>query len=206
MNINLVATASGTGVAGNADAYDRINTYFRNIADWLMPKNVRRCLRWPILMSAHKFYPIGEFLMDASEKKLDLELALELGRELRSTLSRFLTKAEVSEFEDDLIELANPRLKYRLRTLRHSKKLKDAITKDFATEDLYRLSSAGAAVYSVSQLLNHNEDIESTFKKVDGTKGLEAHCKEQIDHCFKSLNGELSRGRAALDELLEAFE
>lgn len=205
ININLIASSSGTGIAANADAYDRINTYFRNIAEWLMPKNVRKCLRWPILISIRDFYPIGEFLMEAESKELDLDTALELGRELRSTLRRFLSAAKVSEFEDDLIELANPRLKYRLRSLRDSKKLKDAITKDFATEDLYRLTSAGAAIYTVSKLLHRSEDLTSTFKKIDGAKGLEAHCKAHIDLCFKSLNSELARGRAALDELLEAF-
>ena len=55
-------------------------------------------------------------------------------------------------------------------------------------------------------LVDQNKEIASTFKKVDETKGLEAHCKEQIDHCSKSLNGELSRGQATLDELLEVFE
>ncbi len=205
ININLIATTSGTGIIADADAYDRVNTYFRNIAEWLMPKKVRKCLRWPILVSVRDLYPIGEFLMEAETKELDLDTALELGRELRSTLRRFLSQAKVSEFEDDLIELANPRLKYRLRSLRDSKKLKDAITKDFATEDLYRLTSAGAAIYTVSKLLHNSDDIASTFKKVDGTKGLEAHCKEHIDVCFKLLNNELARGRAALDELLEAF-
>jgi hypothetical protein len=206
ININLIASGDGVGIVANADAYDRINTYFRNIAYWLMPKKVRKCLRWPILISVRHLYPIGEFLMELEDKKISLDVALELGRELRFTLKRFLTPAEISEFEDDLIELANPRLKYRLRTLRHSKTLKDAIAKDFATEDLYRLTSAGAAIYSVSTLLDNGQNLEANFKKIDGEKGLEAHCKEHIDVCFKSLNNELARGRAALDELLTAFD
>ncbi len=206
INVNIIASTDGLGLVPNADAYDRVSTYFRNIADWLMPKKLRYCLRWPILILAKQLYPIAEFLPHNKKQSLELDMAIELGRELRSTLSRLMTPAQIKQLEDDLIETGNTRLKYRLKKLKESNELHNLVAKDFATEDLYRLSSLGAAIYTAATLLPNGHELESTFQKIDGEKGLNAYCKENIDHCFKLLNNELSKGRAALDELLEGLD
>ncbi len=207
VNVNLIATADGPGIAGNPDTYDRVNTYFRNIADWLMPKNVRRCLRWPLILTAAKLYPAGEFLMEFKDiKELTLEDTIELGRELRTTLRRFMSSAEVSQLEDDLIELANPRLKYRLKKLRNAKTVNELVAKDFVVEDLYRSISGGSALFTAAQLLSSEDTLSSSFNKIDGEKGLESHCKEYIDKTFKEFNNELGKGRDMLDELISAVK
>jgi hypothetical protein len=205
INVNLIASGAGPGISANADAYDRINTYFRNIADWLMPKKVRRCLRWPIFLSAAKLYPLGEFLMEHEDRKPSLESTIELGKELRATLRRFMSSAEVNQLEDDLLDLANPRLKYRLRKFKESRKLQDAVAKDFITEDLYRSVSAGAAICAAAKMLKGGENLAANFNKMDGEKGLEAHCKEQMNEMLRELNNHFNKGHAAIDELLETF-
>ena len=65
VNINLDGTGSGLlglqsapGVDG--PALTRIRQYYRNIATWLMPKNTRRCLRFPHFLQELRHYPLFE--------------------------------------------------------------------------------------------------------------------------------------------------
>ena len=208
INVNLITNVVGPNLSGNADAYDRVNTYFRNIANWLMPKKVRLCLRWAILMTLKEYYPIGEFLMERANDDLKLADYLELGHEMRSSLSGFLSRSEIVELEDDLIEVANPRLTAGLRKIRELNASDETTIKDTQTENLYRLASAGVAVQSVAELLadNSNESIDANFKKIDGEKGLETNFKKKVEPCFKALNKELLRGRKAVDELIDVLK
>jgi hypothetical protein len=68
VNINLDGTGSGLlglqsapGVDGPALA--RVRQYYRNLATWLMPKNTRRCLRFPHFLLEAVRYPLFEELV-----------------------------------------------------------------------------------------------------------------------------------------------
>jgi hypothetical protein len=67
VNINIDGTGSPrTGLQDppGTDTPDllRIRQYYRNLAAWLMPKNVRRCLRFPYVLTEVVRYPLFEEL------------------------------------------------------------------------------------------------------------------------------------------------
>lgn len=111
ININLDGTDASIpspGLQGDADVYDRVQTYFRNIAAWLMPKRRRWCLRYRLVLVATKLDLNREWLFDMDPS--DTRQVIELGAEIRRSLSRVLTRAQMRELELDLIEDHDPEL------------------------------------------------------------------------------------------------
>jgi hypothetical protein len=67
VNVNIDGTSSGRNGLRNADGTDNtalveIRHYYRNLATWLMPKNVRMCLRLPLIINELARFPLFEEL------------------------------------------------------------------------------------------------------------------------------------------------
>lgn len=193
ININLIASGAGPGLEANADAYDRVHTYFRNIADWLMPKKVRKCLRWPFLIAVQKYYPIAEFIEERRGKALELEAALELGNETRSTLARFMANAAVSSFADDLLDLTNPNLAEQLNQLQNSSKLQDALNCAITPKRAFDNVALGFAIHTINELFPTDQDLQARFKEVGGIEGIEKRVKQELTAGFRLLGNELAK-------------
>lgn len=112
VNINLDGAGSG-GLSGlqsppgtDTDALTRIRQYYVNLATWLMPKKVRRCLRFPLVVKELARYPLFE--------ELDLPRPPEPGdpqlRTIGATLMRSIESHrppwEAQALADDMLEEA----------------------------------------------------------------------------------------------------
>ncbi|MEN8147078.1 MAG: hypothetical protein ABFR02_05610 [Campylobacterota bacterium] len=203
ININLINTSSGPGLIANPDAYDRVNTYFGNIAKWLMPKNTRRCLRWPIIIAVKEMYPIKEFLFDI-KKSPDLTTLLELGQEMQTTLARVMTPGEQQEFVTDLFEMHSEDLAQQITSLhKQSNNIEDQIGLRTAPLELMEQAALGAVVHAVATAVPTNSDLETCLKEIGGSKGLTKITKRTLKHAFKELSSAVYKGRERIDTMLD---
>jgi hypothetical protein len=205
ININLIATSDGLGLVANPDAYDRVSTYFSNIAKWLMPKKTRKCLRWPLVVIASKLYPIVEFLPPFPPVgPPTLDEIIELGGQMRATLARFLTPGERSELVGDILDAFWPELTHFLsQAASPAKDVSDVVGARVIVRDIIEQAALGAVSLSVAEALPAGSDLESRFKELGGMDGLERKAKEQLTAAFKELRSMLGKGRSQLDALIE---
>jgi len=205
ININLINTGSGPGLAGNPDAYDRVGTYFGNIANWLMPKKVRRCLRWPLVITLKRLYPIAEFLPDIVERELDVSTLLEIGRETKATLARFVTSGVQQEVIEDLIDLHSDKLAVEIAALRNDPKdIVDAIGQRMSPVELIEQAVLGALTISAERAIPSDEDAAANLKKIGGVEGLDKAAEKTVREALALLGNAMRKGRGRLDMLLEA--
>lgn len=203
ININLVASASGPGLIGNTDAYDRVSTYFGNIATWLMPKHTRRCLRWPFIIVIKELYPIAEFIVDLPDKPGIPEL-LELGQEMQNTMSRFITPSQQKELINDLFDLHSKELLQQVTQLvRTPESFEEKIAQTTAPLQLFEQTALGALTYAVASALPRDTDLESSLKAIDGSKGLESKVKSVLKTTFKNLSKTIYESRTGIDNILK---
>lgn len=202
ININMIATGAGPGLAGNPDAYDRVSTYFGNIAKWLMPRRVRRCLRWPLIITLKTLYPVAEFNISLPEKP-GLPSLLELGRETQATLNRFFTPGEQKELIDDLFSLHSDELANQVTQLtQRPASFTEQIGQKTAPLDLMQQAALGALMHTVSTTLPANLDLESSLKSVGGIEGLEKQARKSLKSTMKMLSTTLYESRSCVDAIL----
>jgi hypothetical protein len=109
VNINIDGTGE-FGMSGlqNPPGTDtpellRIRQYYRNLATWLMPKNTRRCLRFPLALVSLAQYPLFEEL-----RLRDLETARgedfhEIGAQVAAAISERQPGWQVEELISDAL-------------------------------------------------------------------------------------------------------
>ncbi len=205
VNINLINTSKGTGIKANADAYDRISTYYGNIANWLMPKRVRRCLRWPLIATICKLYPIAEFIPQLLEQPRDLPTLLDAGKQTRATLSRFVSKGQQRELIHDLYQLHSDDLaKQMVRSHRQiSVDLTQEISLRMTPVELLEDAALGALLLTAARALPADQDLRASLKEAGGINGLDARAKKTLASTFKNMRKELGKGCNQLGELIE---
>ena len=160
----MINTGSGPGLAGNLDAYDRVSTYFGNIAIWLMPKRVRRCIRWPWLITLKELYPIAEFIIDLPDEP-DLPTLLELGREMQFTMSRYITPGLRQELITDLFGLHSESLAQEVVLLRNeATNIEEQLAQKTAPLELLEQVALGAVTHAVATAMPSNGDLETSLK------------------------------------------
>ncbi len=203
ININLISTTAGPGLAGNADAYDRVSTYFGNIAKWLMPKKTRRCLRWPFFLTVKELYPIAEFVIDLPDKP-GLPDLLEMGREMNATLSRFMTPGQRKELVDDLFSLHSEELLANIAMLsREPKNINEKIGQRTAPVELLEHVALGALTHAVAHALPSGDfDLEANLKSIGGVDGLEGSVKKSLKNALSELAGAIPESRGSIDVVL----
>ncbi len=102
--VNLNIKPGIASIAGR-DLND-IKQYYVNLAVWLMPKNVRRCLRFTWILSAAVSTDLFEELPDVPLNKLDLGSLEKIGIDVRNTLRSNHTKAQTDALMQDNLEQA----------------------------------------------------------------------------------------------------
>lgn len=110
ININL----DGTGEPGfnglqsppgtDTEALIRIREHFVNLATWLMPKTVRKCLRFPRLILELSRYPLFEELDIPRLGSADPTLLRDVGRQMERSLARHSAPWEVQALLADALE------------------------------------------------------------------------------------------------------
>jgi len=102
VNINI---KPGMADIAGQDLID-IKQYYANLADWLMPKNVRRCLRFTWILSALATTELFEELPNAPLSKLSTQSLEEIGNSVRKTFRSHHTKAQTESLMQDNLEQA----------------------------------------------------------------------------------------------------
>jgi len=111
VNINL--DGSGSGLSGlqsppgtDTDALTRIRQYYVNLATWLMPKNVRRCLRYPFVLKELARFPLFEELdLPRPPEPGDPRLRA-IGETLLRSVGAHRPRWEAQALADDMLEEA----------------------------------------------------------------------------------------------------
>ena len=98
ININI---KPGMSLLAGRDLSD-IKQYYKNLAVWLMPKNVRLCRRFPWMLGELLRYPLAEELPPIPRKKLDGPFLREIGVMVEAALLSRYTRAEVNALIDRL--------------------------------------------------------------------------------------------------------
>lgn len=109
VNTNLDGTQSGLSGLQNPPGTDtpdlqRIRQYYRNLATWLMPKNVRRCLRFPWVIQALNRYPLFEELRIPVLDDAPGMMLHDIGVQVTAALSRRLPPWQAESLVIDALE------------------------------------------------------------------------------------------------------
>lgn len=83
---------------------DDIRQYYKNLATWLMPKNVRYCRRYPWLITELMRYPLFEELSPLQRDQRDAQALRQVGATVVAALAARHTRAEVQALIDDALE------------------------------------------------------------------------------------------------------
>lgn len=100
ININI---QPGKSLLAGRDL-DDVKQYYKNLAVWLMPKNVRYCLRFPFLLSALMRYPLAEEIPHIPRIKMDAPTLHATGAMVEAALLSQHTRAEVDTLIEDALE------------------------------------------------------------------------------------------------------
>jgi hypothetical protein len=110
ININL----DGTGEPGfsglqappgtDTEALIRIRQHYVNLATWLMPKSVRKCLRFPVVLSELARYPLFEELDVPALKQASAAQLATMGEQVAQSLMRRTTRWEAQALLADALE------------------------------------------------------------------------------------------------------
>lgn len=100
VNVNI---KPGMSAISGQDSID-IKQYYANLADWLMPKNVRLCLRYPWVLATISTTSLLEELPIAALSKLTTRDLEQVGISVKSALLRHHTKAQVTTLMQDTLE------------------------------------------------------------------------------------------------------
>lgn len=109
VNINLDGTGAGTtalqdAMGNDTDALVRIRGYYRNLASWLMPANVRLCLRLPRIVLELKRYPLFEELQLPRIDEADADTLRDAGAQVAASLGARLPQWEAQAIIDDTLD------------------------------------------------------------------------------------------------------
>lgn len=110
VNINLDGTDE-PGFSGlqsppgtDTEALIRIRQHYVNMATWLMPKSVRKCLRFPLVVAELARYPLLEELELAPIKNATAAQLSAVGEQMVQSLARRTTRWEAQALLSDVLE------------------------------------------------------------------------------------------------------
>ncbi len=109
VNINIDGTGSSRNGLQDPPGTDtpemeRIRVYYQNIAAWLMPKNVRFCLRYPWIIRELTVFPLFEEIRIPRLDDADAEQLRDLGQRLVSALQLKVPRWSADSLIADALE------------------------------------------------------------------------------------------------------
>lgn len=197
ININLDGTGSArsgfkTALGADTDALVRIRQYFVNLATWLMPRNVRLCLRFPLALAELRRYPLFEELDLPRPPSFKPAVTLELGRTLMASLARDRPDWEAQEMADDALEDAlGDKLMARLQ---------DSEGIGGTSRDDLRAAALGGLLQGMALEL---EELPSA-ERIVPHKTFEDSARRGAKEAVTALLGERRQALAAIDDVLTA--
>jgi hypothetical protein len=192
VNINI----DGTGAPGREGFMpggvatsdgQKVFAYFQNLAEWLMPKKVRLCLKWRIISGLVKKFPFAEEINPRFRPRRLEDLAV-MGASMQRTLTHAFGAEKAAEFADELVDLAmRPGLRVALTR-------SGASGARLATPDMVRHAVLGAMS---SAVMRTEIDPDRVMKQVDGT------ARKTIRRTIKSI---IERAHSDIELLRERLD
>jgi hypothetical protein len=173
VNVNIDGVGSPRNGLRNADGTDtadlqKIRHYYRNLATWLMPKNVRMCLRWPLFYYELLKYPLLEELHLPPLKAATALDLRNIGAAVASSLQSHRPSFEAGEMLADALEESGA-----LEALGELEKLDSRIAHDLLRGTAY--AALGASVIGgVERLRDLKEPKEVDVHKLFDCLGAQA--------------------------------
>jgi hypothetical protein len=184
VNVNIDGVGSNRNGLRNADGTDtadlqKIRHYFRNLATWLMPKNVRMCLRWPLFYYELLKYPLLEELHLPPLKTASALDLRNIGAAVINSLQSHRPSFEVGEMLADALEESGA-----LEALDGLEKADSRVTHDILRGTAY--AALGASVIAgVEQLREIKEpkelDVHKLFDRL-GTQAARTGATQYLAH------------------------
>lgn len=81
-----------------------VRQYYQNLATWLMPKNVRRCRRFPWLLREMMRFPLFEELQPVALDSISSLRLREIGATVEMALAQRFPRYQVQQLLDDMLE------------------------------------------------------------------------------------------------------
>lgn len=180
----------------NPDAKGKVKTYFRNIAEWLMPENVRRCSIFHFIDWAIKHYPLNEFIpLHISKDPVRvpaLERNLELGQAFIETMEKRMSPAALSQLIEDMETFSGGKTLKSMRKSRFDRK-RPILQPMIESEEMCSKATLGAAIHNVAQELEEMGSVEAFIEKRGGELKALATLKKPINSTIKNFKEELSK-------------
>lgn len=195
VNINLDGTGSGrsgfkTALGADTEELVRIRQYFVNLATWLMPSNVRRCLRFPRLIVEMQRFPLFEELDLPRPPEFKPELTVALGRSVLASLDSRQPDWEAQELADDVLEDA---LGEKLMA-----RLSDGQGVGGISREELRAAAVGGLVQGMALEL---AELPSSERLVPH-KSFEESARKGAKEAVAALMGERRKAMAEIDEVI----
>lgn len=188
INVNLIASNAGSGL--DIDSLDRVKTYFRNIAEWLMPKRVRYCALYQVVEWAMKRYPLKEFLITPIAKPASQENKLardiEIGQMLEQTLSRHMTAAAISQFKEDIAESSGSKMLSKLRKERFENEEIPFLSRALDIDSMLSQAAVGAAVQNMSEMIEKFGTVDELLKEFGSEEKALKQNQKKVNSSIKN--------------------
>jgi len=182
INVNLIPNSDGPGL--DADSLDRVKTYFRNIAEWLMPKTVRYCSIYYIVDWATWRYPLREFLLTPITNKgraAKLARNIEMGQMLEQTLAHHMTPAAIAQFKEDIVDSSGSKLLSKLRKNRLKDEEVPFLSRKLDIDGLLSQAATGAAVEAMFEQLEKFKTVDELLKEAGSEEKALKQNRKKID-------------------------
>lgn len=182
------------GMPTDTPELGRIRQYYRNLATWLMPKSVRRCLRFPLVVAELARFPLFEELrMPVLEEAKGVEF-FEIGRQVHAALRQRVAPFEVEALVvDGLDDAVGPERAAKLRDL-------GARYGRVSAHDAGLAALGGLTVGAAAKLA---EVVD--LKEIDADGTFEPVAQEAARTAVKRYIEEARTDLRALDEALEVM-
>ncbi len=174
---------------------DDIHQYYINLATWLMPKKVRRCRRYPWLITDLLAYPLYEELDPLPPVELKAEQFREIGALVVSSMSEKLGRGEARQLIDDALEdVMGPAARENLRSL----------AKEIGMDGVegLGLAAVGGLVHGTASLFEEIKDRG----EMDGPKIFEEAAKPAVARAVKLYLSQLRENIGQMDKLIAELE
>jgi len=96
--------ATSSAPAADTPELQRIRQYFRNLATWLLPRDVRRCLRFPVILEHLARPPLFEELVVPRPETANGDELHEVGSRLVASIAAHRPRFEAEELISDALE------------------------------------------------------------------------------------------------------
>ena len=194
VNINI---KPGMSALAGRDLSD-IKQYYANLATWLMPKHVRMCLRFPLIVRELVRFPLFEELVPIPRPQWSGPRLLDVGRLVEQSMLTRMTDGEVGALIHDLLEEGTSP-----ETRRQLDSLKGEVVGISAREA--GLAALGALTLETAERYNEVRGKAALNGELSGEQVFAGLGKEATSFAVKHYLSDAQKRLKKLGSLINAF-